>query len=384
MKKILLIILTCFYLTNVQAFEYSEYSDYGDYTEEVINGSDLIDVKKERRYKYYKLQKVLGPYEEKNSFNEDYPYVDLDDFNYTKESDYLLNKPLEKEGRVITEYDGLHYKKVKEITSIRINNQSSDYYIKVTNLFLTYKGEKISYEKEYFDADEEGINPNGYIILKLSQKLDIKDISFRVKFSGAGEKGVYMSFNMISYDNKPIYSQNGYFNEGSLLLSLIYNESFVYSDSYDNYYTIKENSFDDMKLVGELPLYTYKDILYRKYNLEKEYYNDYLTRSFEDYIYKDELDFKDYYACRKRTILNNNLFTSQDSPIVIENAKLVSANKIDDNMAFASKKYEASNGKVIKGNHDNDKKTSFKKFPLFIVLIGIIILFLSKRYKKTC
>ena len=384
MKKIFVFVLMCFYLSNVQALEYSAYSDYSDFTEEVITGSDLVDVKKERRYKYYKLKKILGPYEEKNHQNEDFPYVDLDDALYTEESSYLTSKPEDREDRIITEYEGLHYKKVKGINKVQIaSNNSYNYPVLVKNILMKYKGENIPYEAEYVNADAKNIQAGGYIVLSFSQKYDIKDIIASVYVDCAGENGTMVSMTMMS-DDLSIYSVSGRCANNPLILPLNYNESFVGVNCYDHFYTLKENSLDSATLVGDVTLYTYKDILYRKYNLEKEYYDKYLSEAYEDYIYKDELDYKDFYAARYRTLLersNDNVFSLDNKPIVIKNAKLIGPNKLDNNDLQKFDYKPLSNS--VKGNltNDIDDKT-IKKFPLFLLLLGIIILFLSKQYKK--
>lgn len=381
MKKIFLFILMCFCFTSVQAKEYSEYSDYSDYTDEVITSSDLIDVKKERRYKYYKLNKVLGPYKSLLEENDEFPYTDLEDFEYTEESEYLNEIPEVKEGRVINEYEGLHYRKVKDINRIKIINQN-DYGNRtwIYSFALTYNGVSIPYEIKYVNGDKNGIEAGGYIIIELENNYVLKDIDFSFIAECGGENGSNVLIQMLSDDL--LVSDYGKKCSGYLLMCFLYSRAHVYPDGYDHYYTT--NPLNNMSFMGNVTLYTYKDILYRKYNLEKEYYDDYLSSPYEDYIYKDELDYKDYYAYRTRALIeSDNPFSLENKPLVIQNTKLTVPNTLDNNK-LVNFDYMPLSNKIVKGNRNIDINDgiSLKKIPLFILLLGIIILFLSKQYKK--
>ena len=118
MKKILLFLILTFCVSNVMALEYTDYSEFSEFSEEVIKEDDLTDVKSERRYKYYKLNKILGPYVESPS--EKYPYLDDEDYIYTNYSEVSPIKPEDKEGRIIEEVGSYKYKRVKDINYITI------------------------------------------------------------------------------------------------------------------------------------------------------------------------------------------------------------------------------------------------------------------------
>ena len=124
MKKILVLFLLFFAVGNASALEYSDYTDFSEYTENYIQSNDLTDVKIERRYKYYKLEKELGGYGENDSV--EYPFIDKDDYIYTDYSDVSIEKPSEKEGRIIETINGYHYHKVKDINFLKIKVLMSD------------------------------------------------------------------------------------------------------------------------------------------------------------------------------------------------------------------------------------------------------------------
>ncbi len=363
MKKILLIILMCFYFTNVHA------SENFDTNENIKNEA----LEKEN----YNLKKVFGPYESLEKENDEFPYTDLDDFKYTEESEYLTIQPETKEGRIITEYEGNHYQKVKSITKARLSNQNNyGYTISIENISIKYKEEDISYDLEYVNADENSINAGGYIDFNFSKEYSLKDLKINILVNGICEKGTRVSFTMFS-DDIGIYSIINRLTDCKLLLYLNYNESFVSPNGYDNYYALKDEIVDDMKLIGSIKLYTYKDILYHKYKLEKEYYNNYLTN---EKIENNENKQKKYNSLNASPLISNQnmLFKNQQKFIEIQNPKVTLSNKLDRNS------YKKINNKTIK-NHALKNKTDknfIKKTPLLILLLGIIILFLSKQYKK--
>ena len=153
-------------------------------------------------------------------------------------------------------------------------------------------------------------------------------------------------------EDKVIYSFSNRFANVQLGMYLSYKEQNVMPDGFDDYYTLKNEPLENMKLIDDVTLYTYKDTLYRKYNLEKEYYTDYLKDAYGDYIYRDEDDYKDYYAYRSRSIIEDNItnnLLNKEKPIVIEKGKLTTPNQIDDTIK------PLNNYKTIKTNNNKNK-----------------------------
>ena len=172
MKKILFIILIISLIPQVNAKEYTEYTPFSDYQEQVIVENELTDVKVERRYKYYKEIKKLGPYEPKEKQIEEYPLVDLKDYIYKDESEYLTIKPEEKEGRIINTYDGVLYQKAKDVKYIKLIN-NSDKNIDISNFNLKYEENSINYIVETNNATIDKIENRGIITKKKKKPLMI-------------------------------------------------------------------------------------------------------------------------------------------------------------------------------------------------------------------
>jgi len=384
MKKILVLFLMFFGIGQVSALEYSDYSDFGEYTENYIQKDELTDVKTERRYKYYKLEKELGGYGENNSI--EYPFIDKDDYIHTDYSGLNTQRPEEKEGRIIEEVNGYHYKKIKDINYLKISASMGK--MTLGEFEILYKGEKIDYDIDTNRVNENmEIAQNGYIKFKFKDNLELRYLTFSFKLlQKDGSTLVYVySGNedreyTFDYLNK-VVGPNSYYYEG--LKASYYN-----SAEFDEFYSEEKlETGTTCQLINSVTLYKYKDILYRNYKLNRIYYSDYLTGPYEEYIYKDDSVYKDYYSKRTRTIKedlkieepnleNNEIKTmKRNEPIIKDNTEL--------NYTVPKKAvyYPLNINKVSDIDNIETKGLLIKYFP-FILLLVTLILLLSKLYKR--
>ena len=109
----------------VNALTYSDYTPFSEFSENIIYKSDTVDVITEKRYKYYKTNKEMGPYL-LESANSDYEYIDYDDYILSAPSQILYEKP-DDTNRVVTikkEYESV------EKTILNKVYEDEGYYIK--------------------------------------------------------------------------------------------------------------------------------------------------------------------------------------------------------------------------------------------------------------
>ena len=398
MKKILLFLILTFCVSNVMALEYTDYSEFSEFSEEVIKEDDLTDVKSERRYKYYKLNKILGPYVE--SPNEKYLYLDDEDYIYTNYSEVSPIKPEDKEGRIIEEVGGYKYKRVKDINYITISAWMS--YINLANVEVLYKGEKLDYEVECNEkADGFNLRINGSVTLKLPYNVDISNIEVCFDIVSAEYDVTQYVINAGHDSDSHIWTQNlfEYFGENSQVWKGNTAVSSMYA--WEEFYSLEKlDTSRVLKLLEESMLYQYKDILYRSYALGKEYYPNYLTGPIDDYIYKDENLYKDYYAKRVRSIIPGKMIDevvtsevnreaeSQALSIPLRNAN--SSLVLEDNSTEIIKAEKTPYYKLEVPKMEGQVEVSkweilYVLFP-FILILVILILVLSKLYKnkKAC
>jgi len=389
MKKILVLFFMIFGIGQVSALEYSDYSDFSEYTENYIQKDDLTDVKVDRRYKYYKLEKELGGYGENDSL--EYSFIDKYDYIYTDYSNVSVQKPEEKEGRIIESVNGYHYSKVKDINFLKIRVPISD--IALYDIKILYKGEEIEYDIEKQNVNDNfEFEPGGYIKFNFKENLELRYLT--LSYKGVNNSSSVACTVYISCGNdNDVYNDVEYSFLENMDMSWKGIDVLCHKKLYEDFYS--EENFPTgsaFKKIGEVTLYKYKDILYRNYKLNKVYYSDYLTGPYEDYIYRDDSLYKDYYSKRTRIII----------PEITESISEISINSDNESDNFDNKKIvntvlDKTNSmykipsKAISYPLDIKKIDSLKEvkkagllyayFP-FILLLVILILVLSKLYKK--
>ena len=169
---------------------------------------------------------------------------------------------------------------------------------------------------------------------------------------------------------------------------------------YEDYIVKKENNIPEgraMKKIEEVTIYTYKDIIYRKYKLEKEYYPYYLNNPYEEYINKDETDFKDYYAKRTRQIIKPKPIKTKTTTKEVKTKTPIKPlktipevynpindlSKIDDNLNTNDlKSYDISYNPISKTKTNKNEIELWYFIGPLLILICIFVLLLSKLYKK--
>lgn len=353
MKKILLVLVLLF-IPKVHALTYTDYSDYSEFTENEVQGTDLIDVKTENRYRYYKLEKVIGNYGEKG-----YDYVDYNDYILSKESEMSLTKPNEKD-RVINEKYGYEYKRVSPVNFIKITNKGS--YISMKNIKIYDGNSQITeIDTRGFSSDNDivpfgraTINENGFIIIEFHEMHYLDNLKISMIINGtnvkykfeAGENRAYVSSDF-DYGNISDYNDTFEFKNASLE-----------SPNYEYFYDLKKDVSNVLMTASDLlTFYTYQDKIYRPYNLNKIYNYYYTKDAVGDFIYKDENDYKTYYSYRTRDII-------KDAPIK-ENT------------------FTNTTSDIVKVPNTSKNDISYLIYFIIFAFLSTLILVLSKHYKKT-
>lgn len=382
MKKIVcFLILSIFFINNVQAMEYTDYGEFGPYIEDYIQSDELTDVKVERRYKYYKLIKDFGHYKE--NATQDYPYLDTKDYIYTDNSKPTIEKPEEKEGRVINILDGYHYKKIKDINYLTIEVSRSSKIL--SNIEFLYKGKKLDYTvSTEINQNDILVNSGKSITFTFNENIRVYDLIMSFEVKEGSDNGLFIKIG----NNKEEYLYTILSYELNKKNTWIGKTVRCYNNAFEDYYTLEEiEPTYIFQLVKKVKMYSYKDKLYHIYNLIKEYYNDYLLEPYEDYIYKDEAQYKDYYSKRTRNIISKEII----KPVKEENkTQIVPLNNNKSNINTEYKQYDKldrTNYYPVKINKINEVEPQNMSYLLytsipFILILVILILVLSKLYKN--
>ena len=346
-----------------------------------------------RKYKYYRLNKVMGPMVLKNEVNNEYPLIDEKNYILDDLSELSVDKPSEMDGRKIYEYDGFHYLKIPGVNSLVITPEHDtilyDIEIKKTNGESIYKSEDIlnNISKTY----------------KLNEDINLNDLVVECK---GGDNRESQLFTIdFKYDDKIIgkLGVNSFLNN----IAVYGRQSEIKKDAYENIYSLTELSLNDYLIYnGQVKLYQYQDYKYQSYRLDREYYNEYLTEPFEDYIYRDENDFIDV-PINTVDNIEDNIEESITEPVSNDSLKQVSVSKennvnktIDNNTV--SKKIQESHKNIletpaqsksvapvqyaqalkINKNTPSNKMTDNNVYYYFLLAILIILLIIAFKIRN--
>lgn len=379
MKKLLLVCFL-FYSFNVQALEYTDYSSFSDFSEEKIIEDELTDVIVERRYKYYKLVKKLGDYALETSD----VLFDKDDYIYVPDNQLFVERPAEKADKIILEHKGYQYQKVKGITYLEVKNYGETFY--QDGFEVIYQDQTPNYEvvTNAKDTQLNIVNQNEYIRLIFEKPLDVSKLKLVLNITKFDGEKLYVNIRLGNDQEK--LSNNSYLSSVLEPLTFTGTNLNTYVHSFENFYSLEKLPVNKaVRLVEEdVTLYNYNDILYRTYTLEREYYSEYLKDPLNDYPYKDESMFKDYYAKRTRQLLNskaediNNNVTENNNATekIVETAIRNSENKQAELSPETNNQvsYDMNEQKINPTKTENIKSEETYIPDLVYGLVGIILL----------
>lgn len=340
-----------------------------------------------RKYKYYRLNEVLGPMVFKNEVTDEFPLINENNYIEGELSELSTERPLKQDGRKIYEYDGFHYSKVLSVNKIEIK-VSKGYML--SDVVIESINGKIDYEN---NDDNNILTSDKIVTYKLKEATDLKNLIIRCK--GIGDTDKYLFTIVFKHDDKTV-SEIG---AGVYLEDIvIYGKNApIRTNAYENIYSLEK--LDDSNLIykGTVKLYQYQDYKYQSYRLEREYYNEYLSEPIEDYIYRDDNDYIDIIENNlfEETITNNNLITDDfinEQPVVKK-----TSNDVKKNISLTPKndvtKSSKDNSNVqLPIQYDNvlkiSNKTSANKikdkkiYYYFILVILIVLLLIALRIKN--
>ena len=385
MKKLLLLLLLI--PIGVNAAEYSEFK--------ICNESDIHgDVKTEQRNKFYKTNKILGPYELESITNNEYPLIDYNDYIFSDYTDWTFDI----EDKDFEAKEVFKYKTVEDTNEIFLGDFSNpDYYVDITSINVFYDGNKIPYNfsctfcgvdfyKKLIDEGHAKMETNGKVILRLNKDYETEKLSVEVNYNSNNNATTWISAkykkdDLINADGSIVRS--GILGPASLNvnmtnLKLKNEDKIVYSD----------NELSKLTFVSKETMYRYRDKLYRKYN-EKKIYTDYLKNGPEGYE-KDLNNYQTYCSyIMKEKANDENLNVEQiinDIPLKIDTQK-DDTSIIEETIKLDGNNKDNNRGKIASEKRletEEDKNYSFL-YLFFIIPILIlikIILVLSKLYKK--
>lgn len=340
-----------------------------------------------RKYKYYRLNEVLGPMVFKNEVTDEFPLINENNYIEGELSELSMERPLKQDGRKIYEYDGFHYSKVLSVNKIEIK-VSKGYML--SDVVIESINGKIDYEN---NDDNNILTSDKIVTYKLKEATDLKNLIIRCK--GIGDTDKYLFTIVFKHDDKTV-SEIG---AGVYLEDIvIYGKNApIRTNAYENIYSLEKLDNSNLIYKGTVKLYQYQDYKYQSYKLEREYYNEYLSEPIEDYIYRDDNDYIDIIENNlfEETITNNNLIT--DDFIDKQSVVKKTSNDVKENISLTPKNDVTKSSKdksnvqlpiqydnVLKiSNKTSANKVKDKKiYYYFILVILVVLLLIALRIKN--
>lgn len=143
---LLFMMLPDFVLSKSQVY-YSSYGPYSEYGTVKLETSDLQKVERERRYQYYREERIDGPYEVLGENMKEYPLIDIHRKKKSEFSGWQKEKPAEKPNRVIEQKRKYRYQQLDPILFITLHDFISDqglFYIDDLKIF--HQGKELKYQ----------------------------------------------------------------------------------------------------------------------------------------------------------------------------------------------------------------------------------------------
>lgn len=274
MKKIFLIIMLIIFVSNTYALELT----YSDWDSKYPTGLDPKFIEQEDRFHWYKDNIVDVEYLKIEDIGE--KLYDKEDIKYF-ESEKLLERPEEYSER-----------------EIKVINETKIYTEDDVNGISIKKVDGISiYEVVIKDVNDKLIvddmtNTEEDIYIRFQEKYNVGDLQIFVFFSSVLEEEKNITINLINDVDDRIYFTN-------------YKISGVKDD-----YLIINSSVLNSDLIHNKEYYIYIDKLYKTYNINREYIDEYYTQY--DGYEKDENSVKTFY----RYITNDYVFLNYKGDIV--------------------------------------------------------------------
>ena len=312
-KKIIKIILILFliicpYIVNAATYDIASDPYYKD---TISKNEELLE--EEVRYKFYKETKIYSnEYYIENNNETNFPYR-TDDYITTEYTEYSKTYPKEVPNRIIKSREMFLYKTLKKIRYIYLKDiKGSNGYLRINELNIFNNNNPINYKIECKTCEnitnlndnilENSLNVRNAtnVIIDLQDYYNIEDLNMNIYLSD--NYGTELStFRLDAEEDNYIdilvetnmYTKNK--NSYKLSFNLIdyikeekYNDKVIYSEEEINnkYYY----------LIDRYKEYSYRDIKYLYYRLERTYLDDYYKEK-EGYI-KDESDSKIFYKVR--------------------------------------------------------------------------------------
>lgn len=351
MRKILftLILLGTLFPINIKAQTYyTNYSDFKERKEEILS-NDLTYVDTYKKFKFYSIEKKLSKdYFIENKNDTLYPFKS-NEMIKTEDSEFSKEKPKNELNRIIKEKHTTSFKTLEKIRYINISEIFGRKEILINEIKILNNNNDINYKincdkcSSYFSemvsnkiiGDYPVIIPNdSKITIDLGEYYHIKDLNIIMYFDNANNNIKYnMALNIKdnfidkylsgNFVTTVVLEENYQYDEQIITPNLFDIPSKLINKIYEEEGEIKETEY--VNILNKNIYYSYCDTLYKYYQLNKIYLDDYFVDNV-NYL-KDENSYITIYKYKTRDyieVYDDIIINSKDFSInnIIKNTSL--------------------------------------------------------------
>ncbi|HHT38398.1 MAG TPA: hypothetical protein GXZ95_03160 [Mollicutes bacterium] len=418
MKKIIFMLIIYFMFIGVNALE------YGVWTDEITYDEDVRLVSSEVRYRWYKnIDVISSDYYIEGENSSLYPDISYDHFYTTEWSEWLDERPVYKQNRVVQEKPAKRYRTLRPIRYLFLDGfENFNSNTKITKISVLIDAEKIPInltcnncpasfnELVMDDFDNTGVDINNetVIMIDLGNYYGIEKIELEVflqdvvcetkKFSVHYNEGLLIddrnyAIKDVEYTTKvksPIYIEKISIKpDASSITNPVYGDWIYVEDPVNTTY---------YRRMQFLTVYRYKDTLYKYTGVVKDYLEGYYAVAPDLSYIRDDDSAKTFYiyeyaSSADKTPQNDKKQEPEDQKENAEHnreesfgkkSKELNSNKklvLNPKEEEITKKEDKIAGSIDIQNHKDDKKSlvAMKQaknidFKIFMIGFSVVIL----------
>jgi hypothetical protein len=356
---------------NAEEIYYSDYGDWSSWQTEEIFPDDLTMVEKEKRYRWYKREKIYSDNYYLSSYNDDiFPYIDWDDYILGEYSEYSKEMPDSIPGRLIKQKKVYEYRNMKPIRYIYIlNSHNGYYYFRIPEINVWVNDVMINYNyycafcsdnfKDYINDgnifQSDVFIRSGYELrIDLGGYYDASDIKLDLylydpHLSHKTYEVIFSSYSLFDSQRAfyKAFDEEFYCNSIDEVKKFEYRVDTSWLDEPEWFdWEISEELVEESLTteVNSITLFSYSDPFYRRYQIVNNYYDGRYYKDAPDVDYiKDEEDYIYYYRYKIRELIETDN-DEEENDEEVENNKNIEDEELQNT--------EEENDEEVENNKD--------------------------------
>jgi len=345
MKRMFLFILVIIiaHSSSVLAEEvyYTEYDDFREWTNQEIEEDEFINVENEMRYKWSRTNRNNGEYYIKGENDEQFPFIDEEDFILSEASNWNKEMPQERDYRTIDAKTVYKYNDLDKVRflyiydvfgsygslrfqeiDVSVNGVYIDYGLNCNGCnmyFINHVNNDIIRENMGYIANETGHAmldlKNYYSADELLIEIYLYDVEDTVKKFSLALSGSSYFYNdhTLHKDFSKRFEVDDF---ESYYINVVPDDTFILNDDKYGEDEFSDDEVDEnaFRKIESYEVYSYFDELYKYYNEEIEWFDDnyYKESPFEGYVSGEGINFYRYRK-RNKIIINDEIKNTDDA-----------------------------------------------------------------------